>query len=531
MPGSVDILGVASAGASVTVNSSAADYRRNEYFWENLGVSLGVNPLWQPVTNSAGGAPVTGNLLLSPSMQSFTYDFDGNMTFDGVWNYHYDAENRLYRVENPTTLTPSSARKKLVFEYDHQSRRIRKQVYNWATSAYSATAASDTKFFWDDWNLIQETTGSAWKAYMWGLDLSGTGQGAGGVGGLLLFSDSTQGAHFPTYDGIGNVMKLIRAADSVTTAEYEYDPFGRLIRMSGPLASLNPIRFSSKYQDEHTDLSYYGYRFYNAVLGRWANRDVIDEVGGFNLYAFVENAPQNDFDVLGMYEQDFHFYVVYYLLRSKCFAAKQAYQVAWASQNVDDDSQTNPLRLGLKTYLGDSFSRHLLRKYHFSGSTATSATARNGLDAAADVLSAAASINRSGFSGASAFQLGTALHTYADTWSHEGFTAWRNIAINDRGRRMAGSSVQAIVINHVFVGHANVWHDPDEPFRDPSKAIDAALNIYALLPDLCGCASATDEVLPDLQRQFQTRGAEQHRIANMREIIRERFGDDAHYTP
>jgi len=32
-------------------------------------------------------------------------------------------------------------------------------------------------------------------------------------------------------------------------------------------------------------------RVYNASLGRWINRDPIDEVGGINLYAYVSNNP------------------------------------------------------------------------------------------------------------------------------------------------------------------------------------------------------------------------------------------------
>src|SRR6266853_1779499 len=34
VPGAFDVLGIASASSSVTVNSSAADYRRREYFQE-----------------------------------------------------------------------------------------------------------------------------------------------------------------------------------------------------------------------------------------------------------------------------------------------------------------------------------------------------------------------------------------------------------------------------------------------------------------------------------------------------------------
>jgi hypothetical protein len=37
-------------------------------------------------------------------------------------------------------------------------------------------------------------------------------------------------------------------------------PFGEVIRATGPMAKTNPFRFSTKYQDDQTDLLYYGYR-------------------------------------------------------------------------------------------------------------------------------------------------------------------------------------------------------------------------------------------------------------------------------
>ena len=38
-------------------------------------------------------------------------------------------------------------------------------------------------------------------------------------------------------------------------------PFGELLRATGPMAKANPFRFSTKYQDDETDLLYYGYRY------------------------------------------------------------------------------------------------------------------------------------------------------------------------------------------------------------------------------------------------------------------------------
>jgi len=43
-----------------------------------------------------------------------------------------------------------------------------------------------------------------------------------------------------------------------------------------------------------------GYRFYNPELGRWINRDPIEERGGIAIYCFALNAPVNRYDYLGL---------------------------------------------------------------------------------------------------------------------------------------------------------------------------------------------------------------------------------------
>jgi len=77
-------------------------------------------------------------------------------------------------------------------------------------------------------------------------------------------------------------------------------PFGEVLRATGPMAKANPFRFSTKYQDDETDLPYYGYRYYNASTGRWFNRDPIQEQAGPSLYAFVGNDSVCDIDPLGL---------------------------------------------------------------------------------------------------------------------------------------------------------------------------------------------------------------------------------------
>jgi hypothetical protein len=47
-------------------------------------------------------------------------------------------------------------------------------------------------------------------------------------------------------------------------------------------------------------LVYYLYRFYSPELGRWINRDPIEERGGVNLYGFVNNNGVNITDLFGL---------------------------------------------------------------------------------------------------------------------------------------------------------------------------------------------------------------------------------------
>ena len=48
------------------------------------------------------------------------------------------------------------------------------------------------------------------RTYTWGLDISESSQGAGGVAGLLMVNAGSGGIHFPAYDLNGNVMGLVR---------------------------------------------------------------------------------------------------------------------------------------------------------------------------------------------------------------------------------------------------------------------------------------------------------------------------------
>jgi RHS repeat-associated protein len=66
------------------------------------------------------------------------------------------------------------------------------------------------------------------------------------------------------------------------------------------MAKANPFRFSTKYQDDETDLLYYGFRYYNTCTGKWLSRDPASEAADSNLYCPIKNALISAFDVLGL---------------------------------------------------------------------------------------------------------------------------------------------------------------------------------------------------------------------------------------
>ncbi len=87
---------------------------------------------------------------------------------------------------------------------------------------------------------------------------------------------------------------------SVIRATFEYDAFGKTICESGPDKDKFLFRYSTKYTDLETDLVYYGLRYYSPSVGRFVNRDPIEESGGLNLYGFCGNSGVNFWDLLGL---------------------------------------------------------------------------------------------------------------------------------------------------------------------------------------------------------------------------------------
>jgi len=312
----LSLSGTATSDAVVAVKGRTVTAGRQGRFWsDEVTVSNVLGPWAGPLsvyaTKPSGGSNVmridSRAAQLPAVAQSFSYDLDGNTLSDGIWDYKWDAENRLVRLETSIAARSAGyAHRILNFTYDYLGRRVQKQVMDGVTS----TEISSQRFIYNGWDVIAEysvaagtTLDKLQRTYAWGIDLASSLTKAGGVGALLQFANTPTGeTYLPTYDGNGNVASLVNLGTGALAASYEYTPFGEMLRdeVLDNAVSTYAFKFSTKWRDVETGWSYYGRRYYEARNGRFIGRDPIGEQGGINLYGFCGNNPVDRWDILGM---------------------------------------------------------------------------------------------------------------------------------------------------------------------------------------------------------------------------------------
>jgi len=275
-------------------NSAGAIITKYEYTYNNLDLKdtetiTGASPLDNLTDGTTTYTPNDVNQIVSSTNpnRTYTYDNDGNMT-TGFTPEGY-----------PLALSYDAASRLIKAEYTDSGNTVHKTEYTYDGDDLLAimkktigTSITETRYIRAGFLPIQErdANNAITREYLWGQDMGG------GIGGLLNLRQSGADYNY-LYDGKGNVTSLIDSAQA-TVAQYVYDPFGRVMKKTGTLDQ--PFQFSTKQYDAETGHNYYGYRFYSPQLGRWINRDPIEEAGGVNMYQAMGNNPVNWIDPSGL---------------------------------------------------------------------------------------------------------------------------------------------------------------------------------------------------------------------------------------
>lgn len=205
------------------------------------------------------------------------------------------------------------------------------------------------------------------------------------------------------------------------------------------------------------------------------------------------------------WEVDFHYYVIYLLLRARGYSTEDSNQLAGFSQYIDDNAFTEPM-----------FQFPPKRgKYHFDGSGPEKATERMGVDGATQIADAFKKFRANPTTGK--FHVGVVLHRLADTFSHAGFTAWRNKLIN----RREGSW-------RPYIGHADApekGHQPDLPHLNQQAALAAAEWLHLAIPDGDGPKVSWSALKNDLDDTFGSLKTREERVKRVQQLIEKHTND------
>ena len=371
------------------------------------------------------------------------YDSNGNLSAKGSRLFAYDYRNRLIRS--------SKGDDAVTFTYDIFGRQT------------SRTDVSGTQhFFYAGDQKIEERNGSGQvtKQYVWG----------NGIDELLrldVFNGSSSTPYYIHTDNIGSTTAITDGNGNLVE-RVTYDVYGAptFTDALGQTLKKSTIRNTTLFQGREYDydLAIYNYRarYFDPIMGRFLQTDPLGYQDSMNLYQGMGMNPVNFVDPWGEYGIDYHYYVVGFLILMKGWDMESASEIAGWSQYVDENSKTDSF---------DLFHPEVVAYYHFPGSTKKKVTLRNPLWVKQRVQKYANEyLNH--IEG-SDVRLGRWLHTYADSWAHEGFTGYGS-NLNKRTGSIRPN-----------IGHADAdWggHAPDVIALDVEKALEAAKQIYQTLP-------------------------------------------------
>ena len=297
VPGWASVRGLAATNAYISVNGNEAFTMAGrvvpnapKYYFGSDDFDNSMQSGWAELETyasvpSATNGPdlvstVTNRVFVPQTPETLAYDADGNMIEDGRFRYWWNGENRMVRAEEK--MPPEGRVAHVVtYSYDHQGRNV---------------AKDGSLQIWDAYNIVVENAAASNVVInAWGLDIDGSMQGAGGVGGLLVVVRSGA-TSLPLYDANGNITEYMDSQGGVV-AHTDYSAFGRGLMRNGVQSYSHG--FSTKPWCRKSGLVEYQMRKYMPWHGRWMSVDPTYDKGGFNLYGYVNNESISRIDYGG----------------------------------------------------------------------------------------------------------------------------------------------------------------------------------------------------------------------------------------
>ena len=275
-----------------TVGGIVAIY---EYFYDAAGRLIAVKE--GGVTVSTYDYDANGNRITAVTkagtFQGF-YDLQDRMTKYGDADYTYTANGELLTKTDPTGVTS--------YNYDVFGDLRRVTMPNGDVVEYIIDA--------NNRRIGKKVNGALVQGFIYKDQLEPVAEldGAGNVVSRFIYASK---GHVPDYmvkggvtyriisDHLGSVRLVINTSTSAITQRIDYDEFGNVLQDTNP--GFQPFAFAGGIYDQHTKLTRFGARDYDAHAGRWTSKDPILFRGkSSNIYDYVMGNPVNLIDITGL---------------------------------------------------------------------------------------------------------------------------------------------------------------------------------------------------------------------------------------
>jgi RHS repeat-associated protein len=267
-------------------------------------------------------------------------DAQGRTTSDGTYRYTYTASGQV------ETVSASNGSAIARYRYNARGQRVSKTL--------DATNET-TCYLWQDGKLVAEIAGSGEHRgevsaqYLYLGDDANTApiakiETAHTVGNatarprILYIHSDHRGAPFAMTDEAQHVVWHVKADAWGYVKKQDVEHQGAMMN----------IRLPGQYFDAETGLHDNWHRTYDARPdsanhGRYLSPDPIGYPDGPDAYAYVNGDPINMTDPTGLYEEDVHYYMTYFLAIAAGINPDTARVIALADQYVDNNVATKPL--------------------------------------------------------------------------------------------------------------------------------------------------------------------------------------------
>ncbi|HVQ00198.1 MAG TPA: RHS repeat-associated core domain-containing protein [Candidatus Thermoplasmatota archaeon] len=247
---------------------------------------------------------------------TYSYDLNGNRLSrsgaEGVVTGTYDDQDRLLQYGNLTygytasgelqTKTDTITNKTTSYQYDLLGNLLRVMLPDSTTIDYIV----------DGFNrrIGKRINGVVVQGLLYKDDLNPVAE-LDGAGNLISRFVYGSRKNVPDYmirngnvyriisDPLGSPRIVIDVTTGSVTQRMDYDEFGNIILDTNP--GFQPFGFAGGIYDQHTNLTRFGTRDYDPIIGRWTTKDLIMFDGGStNVYAYVWNNPVSYYDPTGL---------------------------------------------------------------------------------------------------------------------------------------------------------------------------------------------------------------------------------------